>query len=643
MRWYSRLVFKSLHMSIKGVWATWISIASILFIAAEGSAKKSSFPEQRIDSLNQVIKQNGHCVDTSCFEAKLEKADACFEAGALDSSEVLYLNVMQSFKKVPHQLLTKRHLHLKSLGYYSLGKLYNRSVKFGEAKEYYQKSYSLCEELQDANGMVVNLNNLMMLPPEQTSDSLAQTYVQIAHSLRPKELDLLRTGVNWQTIGHYHKDYSRNLDSSLFWELKALRIFEQIEEPEYIAKSNQRVGRLHLLKDQLTDAIRYLYKALEIEEQLKSVPGIISARLTLANLYTHESDHSKSLELLSPALELCRVHRFFNKQANILVQMGINSWQLNKLDSAQEFLMESLQIVEEYQLSSSSKAIVYAQLGIVAGKKGNLEKALEYALNALKFGHKSSQQLIYQYIHISSIYAQMGKSNMAEQYALKGLATAQKLGSPMERRETLRKVYELYENGGKYEEALRYLKMANTLKDSMQDLDGHKALAKREAEYQIAKKEQELVLEKRTTALLQEEQKVQRYMMLGLFMLFTVGLLAFWNFYQRKKLLSLEANNKIMRQLREIDGLKSRLENVAVVHNEPINGSGHINEYLQTSLSQRELEVLEELMKGKSNKDISDALCISINTVTTHLKKIYTKLEVGNRTQAAKKAAELTR
>ena len=50
--------------------------------------------------------------------------------------------------------------------------------------------------------------------------------------------------------------------------------------------------------------------------------------------------------------------------------------------------------------------------------------------------------------------------------------------------------------------------------------------------------------------------------------------------------------------------------------------------------SQREKEVIESLLQGKSNKQIALALGISPNTVEYHLKKIYKKLQVNSRTEA---------
>lgn len=54
-------------------------------------------------------------------------------------------------------------------------------------------------------------------------------------------------------------------------------------------------------------------------------------------------------------------------------------------------------------------------------------------------------------------------------------------------------------------------------------------------------------------------------------------------------------------------------------------------------LSGREKEVLELLGQGYSNQEIADRLYVSLNTVKTHLTRIYGKLGVNSRTQAMKK------
>jgi LuxR family maltose regulon positive regulatory protein len=65
------------------------------------------------------------------------------------------------------------------------------------------------------------------------------------------------------------------------------------------------------------------------------------------------------------------------------------------------------------------------------------------------------------------------------------------------------------------------------------------------------------------------------------------------------------------------------------------------SEELIEPLSQRELDVLQLLAQGSSNKEVARQLFISVPTVKWHTSNIYGKLGVRNRTQAVAKARAL--
>ena len=62
-----------------------------------------------------------------------------------------------------------------------------------------------------------------------------------------------------------------------------------------------------------------------------------------------------------------------------------------------------------------------------------------------------------------------------------------------------------------------------------------------------------------------------------------------------------------------------------------LNGSNNRSSLGNDSLTARELEVIKEIGKGFSNKEISDKLFISEATVRHHLSSIYGKLQVEDR------------
>ncbi len=59
---------------------------------------------------------------------------------------------------------------------------------------------------------------------------------------------------------------------------------------------------------------------------------------------------------------------------------------------------------------------------------------------------------------------------------------------------------------------------------------------------------------------------------------------------------------------------------------------------VQTTLSDREMEILKGVVKGLDYKKIADELFISPHTVRTHISNIYEKLHVSSKVQAVKMA-----
>lgn len=61
----------------------------------------------------------------------------------------------------------------------------------------------------------------------------------------------------------------------------------------------------------------------------------------------------------------------------------------------------------------------------------------------------------------------------------------------------------------------------------------------------------------------------------------------------------------------------------------------------ELELTNREYEVLLLLVKGHSNSEIADKLCLSVSTIKTHVSNLFVKLDVKSRTQVIEKAIRL--
>ncbi|RIP33961.1 DNA-binding response regulator [Staphylococcus gallinarum] len=86
-----------------------------------------------------------------------------------------------------------------------------------------------------------------------------------------------------------------------------------------------------------------------------------------------------------------------------------------------------------------------------------------------------------------------------------------------------------------------------------------------------------------------------------------------------------------------IETIKSVIAGEKIIHPQAqsVIESVRNKPHFTNKLSNRESEVLKEMVKGKTNKEIAETLFVSEKTVKTHVSHIFSKLQVGDRTQAA--------
>jgi DNA-binding NarL/FixJ family response regulator len=93
--------------------------------------------------------------------------------------------------------------------------------------------------------------------------------------------------------------------------------------------------------------------------------------------------------------------------------------------------------------------------------------------------------------------------------------------------------------------------------------------------------------------------------------------------------------DELVRSIRKLLDGENSLHPKATTHLLTRISRSHQPPHMVHELTKREREVLVELSKGKSNKEIASSLYITEKTVKTHISNIFAKLEVSDRTQAA--------
>ena len=81
------------------------------------------------------------------------------------------------------------------------------------------------------------------------------------------------------------------------------------------------------------------------------------------------------------------------------------------------------------------------------------------------------------------------------------------------------------------------------------------------------------------------------------------------------------------------------IQNVKVRFNTMLKNQSNTKN-ARNGLTRMQMAVLQKIVEGKSTSEIANELFLSENTINTHIKNIYSALEVHSRASAIKKAIE---
>ncbi|PLR78510.1 DNA-binding response regulator [Bacillus sp. V3-13] len=102
--------------------------------------------------------------------------------------------------------------------------------------------------------------------------------------------------------------------------------------------------------------------------------------------------------------------------------------------------------------------------------------------------------------------------------------------------------------------------------------------------------------------------------------------------YQLKDIEPDELVNSIRNMMHGANQLHPKVTSHLIAN---LSNKSNKDRHLIDDLTKRELEVLQEIAKGKSNKEIAASLFITEKTVKTHVSNLLAKLDLADRTQAA--------
>jgi ATP/maltotriose-dependent transcriptional regulator MalT len=357
----------------------------------------------------------------------------------------------------------------------------------------------------------------------------------------------------------------------------------------------------------------------------------------IGNVFVNIKDYEKALYYFRKAL---KIEEDNNNKRGIeydSANIGEVYIQNQQYDSAQVYLDRALKL-SKINPRKDGIGIKHNLLGQLYQKKQNYKKSNEHYLASIEIfkAHNNSRYLSNTLINIgiNKLYTQ--EFVQADQYIKEGLLIAKKISS----KENILLGYNAlsiyFNKQHHYKEALASFQMAVKFKDSMLNEASQKSIISTQIAFEAMEKNkliQALNEEKKQNAQKAKDNYRNMIWMAIIGSILLLSLVVFIVLYRKNIDLELQKKNVELRQyVHQIDELKNETKQIEAQRQASL--SSNMEKF---DLSEREKEVLKLIAQGFKNSEIAAQLFVSNNTIKTHIKNIYIKLDVQNRIQAMKK------
>ncbi len=434
----------------------------------------------------------------------------------------------------------------------------------------------------------------------------------------------------------YMERRKNNFLKSVEYHKRALGFLEKSTDTLLKVKCLNNLGvSLRKLNDE-KEAYKYYMTALHLAKASKNEGQIARILNGIGNVFVNTEEYDKALYYFKKSLK----YELKNKNPR--------GQEYNYANIGEVFILKKMYDSAEYYLNKSVDlaSVIYSdkKVGIEYNLLALLYKNKEDYIQAIYYYDKALPMLESRNIkrYCANTYINRGLSKLAlnqTKPAFDDIQKGLKIAKEINSKENISLGYEAlvdyYSKINNYKKALEAHILAKKFHDSIVNITAKNSIISTQIIYETKEKDdkiKQLAYEKEL------EKKVSKR---NFKILITVGVVSFivivflYMFFSLKRKnsdLELEQkNSEIQSYLMKIKELEQEMSKG---NNKNINIDSKLKDF---DLTKREADVLKLIAKGYSNEEIAKEIYISKNTVKSHIKNIYLKLDVKNRIQVMRK------
>ncbi|MBL7884569.1 MAG: tetratricopeptide repeat protein [Bacteroidia bacterium] len=317
--------------------------------------------------------------------------------------------------------------------------------------------------------------------------------------------------------------YSREGNYSMAIEqyLQALTAYEHIGDKDGMAMAYNNIGLNYERQGQFLKALDYYQKTLKIKTDIGRALGIAQSKVNLGNVYSSLKEYDKALIYYNDALKIQKDLNNTLLDATLQNSIGVIYLDKKEYDAALNYFMKAL-VLRMKMDDKYGATDIRNNLAIICNAQKKYPKAIEYAMEA----HE----------------------------------TAQAINNMDMIKETSKTLSVAFENSGKIAEALKYYKIYNAFKDSVDNKENTERSIQAEMKYEFAKQEEKSKLEQAKKDLEQKEAVKRQAIIRNVFIVGFIFLLIFAFLIYRNLQQKQRANKELQNAYTQVEEKSNLLE-----------------------------------------------------------------------------------
>lgn len=407
----------------------------------------------------------------------------------------------------------------------------------------------------------------------------------------------------------------------------ALKLNTDIDDPLGVANNNSNIGFAYIGMGQYTNATGYLMECVKIYEKLvhenpheiKYKSLCANSYNLIGNVYCYLKYWEKSIYYFNQALKLAKEINSISTIANSYGNLGNMYSLMDSLQLSKDYYLKALEIFQKLKIDSKI-AVVNMNLGIIYNGLKQHKLAEELLLKAFEYFKKVSEiaNVATCATNLGELYNQIGNYETAIFYFTEGVRIGEKSGSIDVLSQSYSGLSNVYEKNGDLKKALSSFRKHKIYSDSIFNIGKNEKLIQMEAEYQNEKKQIEINLLEKDSALHKttiQKQRIAIYFFISGLLFLVSFLVVVYRFYNQKrkdnklllsqKLEIFEKNEELKQQNEEIVSQRDYLE---IINKELEQKNEEIKTQRDEIENQRDLLEKQNMALSQSKQKITDSI-----------------------------------